>query len=281
MDKTTNKSAGEALDLNKLEALAKAATPQNFDSAQITNQGCIECPSCDGSGEVELTADYCNYDGRAIGVQFYGIGPEHRAAEAFYRAANPAAILELIALARVGSAAPAAPTAEQIANVILRLIGECAMDWRAGPTGNDEDDAFSSDDEELRVLVGLVNKALTAPTAAEGPSEQDAWISVEDQLPEKECLAVYVTPNGKQRLIRAKYARQFQIEAEGDDCETEYNEDDDTFYIKAGWLECIDNWGEYSSCYVTEGTVTHWKPSPALPAIAAQPKDTTDTRRDA
>lgn len=157
-------------ELDKLEALAKAATPQNFDSAQITNQGCIECPSCDGSGEVELTADYCNYDGRALGVQFYGIGPEHRAAEAFYRAANPAAILELIALARAGSAAPAAPTAEQIANVILRLIGECAMDWCAGPTGNDEDDAFSSDDEELRVLVGLVNKALTAPTAAVGPS---------------------------------------------------------------------------------------------------------------
>jgi hypothetical protein len=94
---------------------------------------------------------------------------------------------------------------------------------------------------------------------------RDAWISVDEPLPEKECLAVYLTPAGKQRLIRAKYARQFQIEAEGDDCETEYNEDDDTFYLKAGWLECVDNWGEYSSCYVTEGTVTHWMPSPALP----------------
>jgi hypothetical protein len=92
------------------------------------------------------------------------------------------------------------------------------------------------------------------------------WIKVEDSLPEGECLAIYVTPAGKRRMIRAKYARQFQIEAEGDDCETEYNEDDDTFYIKAGWLECIDNWGEYSSCYVVEGAVTHWKRLPAPPS---------------
>ena len=108
----------------------------------------------------------------------------------------------------------------------------------------------------------------TQPESAPVSTEQagDAWISVEDQLPEKECLAAYATPSGKVRLIRAKYARKFQIEAEGDDCETEYNEDDDTFYIKEGWLECIDNWGEYSSCYVVEGIVTHWMPLPAAPS---------------
>lgn len=109
---TTDKDTTPALadlDLDKLEELARAATPQNFDSAQVLNQGHIECPSCDGSGEVELTADYCNYDGRALGVQFYGIGPEHRAAEAFYRAANPAAVLQLVALAR-RAAQPVAPS---------------------------------------------------------------------------------------------------------------------------------------------------------------------------
>ena len=87
-------------NLDHLEALARAATPQDFDSAEGKNQGYIECPTCGGDGEVELTADYCNYDRAPLGVQFYGIGPEHVAAEAFCRAANPSAVLELIALAR-------------------------------------------------------------------------------------------------------------------------------------------------------------------------------------
>jgi hypothetical protein len=54
---------------------------------------------------------------------------------------------------------------EQIARVILHLIGECAMDWKAGPTGDPEEDAFHSNAEELNVLVDLVNKALASPAA--------------------------------------------------------------------------------------------------------------------
>ncbi len=86
------------IDIQKLEMLAKAATPQDFDSAEekIEN-GYIECPHCGGQGEVEMEADYCNYDNAAIGVQFYGIGNEFGAAEAYYRAANPTAVLQLIA----------------------------------------------------------------------------------------------------------------------------------------------------------------------------------------
>lgn len=84
-------------DFNELKRLALAATPQNFDSAEEkAENGYIECPHCGGSGEVELEADYCNYDNAAIGVQFYGIGHEFGAAEAYYRAANPRAISELV-----------------------------------------------------------------------------------------------------------------------------------------------------------------------------------------
>jgi hypothetical protein len=123
--------------------------------------------------------------------------------------------------------------------------------------------------EDLRKVAPDVLAAPDANLSAVREARNEAqWISVEAQLPEKECLAVYVTPRGKQRMIRAKYVRKFQIEAQGDDCETDYNEDDDTFYIKAGWLECIDNWGEYSSCYVTEGFVTHWQPLPEFPVAA-------------
>jgi hypothetical protein len=89
------------VDLDKLEALARAATPQNFDSAQIKKEGgWSECPTCEGDGTISLGTDYCNYDGAALGVQFYGIGDEHVNAEAYYRAANPATILALINLAR-------------------------------------------------------------------------------------------------------------------------------------------------------------------------------------
>lgn len=85
-------------DHSELKRKAEAVTPQNFDSAEeMAENGYIECPHCGGQGEVELEADYCNYDGAAIGVQFYGIGHEFGAAEEYYRAANPAAILALIA----------------------------------------------------------------------------------------------------------------------------------------------------------------------------------------
>lgn len=85
-------------DLDAIEAAAKAATPQDFDSAQIADaeEGWMECPGCGGEGSVELTADYLNYDGVALGVQFYGIGEPHVHAEAHYRAARPAVVLAMV-----------------------------------------------------------------------------------------------------------------------------------------------------------------------------------------
>jgi len=86
------------LDLDAIEAAAKAATPQDFDSAQVasTEEGWIECQTCGGEGSVELTADYLNYDGQALGVQFYGVGDPHVHAEAHYRAARPAVVLAMV-----------------------------------------------------------------------------------------------------------------------------------------------------------------------------------------
>lgn len=86
------------LDLDAIEAAAKAATPQDFDSAQVadTEEGWIECPGCGGEGSVELTADYLNYDGQALGVQFYGIGEPHVRAEAHYREARPAVVVAMV-----------------------------------------------------------------------------------------------------------------------------------------------------------------------------------------
>lgn len=87
-------------DMQQLKALAIAATPQDFDSAErvdVHDGSTRECPLCCGDGELELEQGYCNYDNAAIGVDFYGVGPEHKTAESYYRAANPKAILALIA----------------------------------------------------------------------------------------------------------------------------------------------------------------------------------------
>ncbi|WP_181954715.1 hypothetical protein [Cronobacter sp. JZ38] len=81
-----------------LKAAALAATALNLDSAEIQREDeCVECPVCCGEGHVDVDADFCNIDGVALGVLFYGIGEHHGAAEEYLRAANPAAVLELIA----------------------------------------------------------------------------------------------------------------------------------------------------------------------------------------
>ena len=83
----------------KLKAAAEKATPLNLDSAEIQrgNDGYYECPMCCGAGEIEAKADFCNIDGVALGVQFYGIGEHHGAAEEYFRTASPANILTLLA----------------------------------------------------------------------------------------------------------------------------------------------------------------------------------------
>ena len=69
----------------RLSALAEKATKGDLSTAErhIEQEWC-ECPACDGSGEV-LATDYCNFDGKALGVQFYGIGSEFGAHEALWR----------------------------------------------------------------------------------------------------------------------------------------------------------------------------------------------------
>ena len=85
--------------IQALKAAAERATALDLDSAQIErgNDGYYECPVCRGAGEVEAKTDFCNIDGVALGVQFYGIGEHHGAAEIYFRAAKPAVILSLLA----------------------------------------------------------------------------------------------------------------------------------------------------------------------------------------
>lgn len=87
------------IDKRALREAAEKATALNLDTAQEARQEddeCIECPACGGDGYMEVQRDYCNIDGVALGVLFYGIGEHHGLAEAFFRAANPATVLALL-----------------------------------------------------------------------------------------------------------------------------------------------------------------------------------------
>ena len=83
---------------------AEAATPGDLDTVANppTEYGGrekldhYECPACHGEGEVDGVA-YYNFDHVSMGVQFFGIGVEFGKYETFFRAANPAAVLELLA----------------------------------------------------------------------------------------------------------------------------------------------------------------------------------------
>jgi len=90
------------MDDAELKRVAEAATPGDLDSAPERGEyghketsKWYECPACDGRGEVH-GATYCNFDGFALGVQFFGIGNEFKNYEAFFRAFRPETVLSLL-----------------------------------------------------------------------------------------------------------------------------------------------------------------------------------------
>lgn len=88
--------------LAELRDAALCATPQDIDTAETIDTAkdggrIVDCPVCNGDGYAVLEGEYCNYDSAAIGVQFYGIGNEHGAAERYFRAARPETVLQLLA----------------------------------------------------------------------------------------------------------------------------------------------------------------------------------------
>jgi hypothetical protein len=101
-----------------------------------------------------------------------------------------------------------------------------------------------------------------------GLESQLEWIQAEKRLPDKgkNVFAHYKNRFGKDRIIRAKYLRQYQEEAYGDELDfAEYSEEHDECFWPEGWYEQIDNWGDYSAVAVVEGEVDKWLPLPPLP----------------
>lgn len=100
------------------------------------------------------------------------------------------------------------------------------------------------------------------------------WISVEERLPESGvhcilcCDMKRIDGTHSQYVCDGYLAERWKILAHyaDDDCATEYNEEDDEYYLKAGWYEVIKNWDDYNSI-VIDDTVTHWMPLPEAPKM--------------
>ena len=128
----------------------------------------------------------------------------------------------------------------------------CVIDY-----GGSDEEAL---EEEARYLIA---HGVTVPQ----------WISVYDELPENGVHVLICCEMHKyggeiagKYVCDGYYAEANKIIAGGfpDDCNCEYSEEDDEYYLCEGWYEIIKNWDDYNSVTV-EDFVTHWMPLPEPP----------------
>ena len=109
---------------------------------------------------------------------------------------------------------------------------------------------------------------------ANGVTVQE-WISVKDRLPENGvhvllCCEMprYGGEIAGKYVCDGYYAEANKIIAGGfpDECNCEYSEEDDEYYMCEGWYEVIKNWDDYNSVTV-EDFVTHWMPLPSTEGL--------------
>lgn len=92
------------------------------------------------------------------------------------------------------------------------------------------------------------------------------WIPVSD--PPESGVHVWlccVTPSGKQYACDGYYAAPKSIICDsGGDCNSEYDEEKDEYFLLEGFYEVVKNWDDFSSVAI-EDSVTHWMPLPTAP----------------
>jgi len=100
------------------------------------------------------------------------------------------------------------------------------------------------------------------------PVKQVSWLPIETAPKGKKIIVSYKNACGKDRTVFAKYIEKFTEESSCDSEMDEYDEKTDTYYLKEGWVELIDNWDEFSSVYFdSKNVVTGWMPAPPVKEV--------------
>lgn len=92
-------------------------------------------------------------------------------------------------------------------------------------------------------------------------SKESKWINVADEMPKngKHVIATYINNLGNRRRIIGYFVEQYCFPSgDGVDENDEYCEEDDVYYLCAGWYEQQDNWDDYAAIYVNQGEVDYW-----------------------
>lgn len=129
--------------------------------------------------------------------------------------------------------------------------------------------------ENLKNAVATVLEGWTLPDGVrkiletayfQQPVKQESWLPIETAPKGKKIIVKYKNAYGNERIVFAKYIEKFTEESTCDtECETDYSEDDDTFYLKEGWVELVENWDEFSSVYFDSANIpTGWMPAPLV-----------------
>lgn len=127
---------------------------------------------------------------------------------------------------------------------------------------------YGWDDEVVRKV------RLQAADLIECAAEIAYWIQVDECLPDpgSKVLAFYRNSHGNGRIVIATYIHEKDMEFGPDYCDYDigvYDEQTDTYYWRAGWYECVENWDDLSHVLISEHEVTHWMPLPQPPGEVA------------
>lgn len=116
----------------------------------------------------------------------------------------------------------------------------------------------------MEISIEWYNKMAERLTELEYKEAERQWIPVSERLPDATALVTVETKVYKHRYVcEAVWIPRWSQKAEYDsweDC-SEYNEDEDEYYVNEGWYERVHNWDEYSYVGI-EDNVIAWTSLP-------------------